>query len=144
MAKPVDDRSPAPSHPYGDYNRLSADGSYYFEWTSFTPAIRAWEKAARHLRNARDKVGEARKVTGFAIPGLEHECEHFKGRLKVHADDLDDAAREAQRVVQILEVANTDYANARDESLADYEAMMRVVDSALAAQGRPRVGAGIN
>jgi hypothetical protein len=124
---------------YGDYNQVSADGKYYFEWTPFTPAIRAWERAERHLRNARDRLVDARKIRGFAIPGLEHDCEHFKGQLKVLIDDVDEAAREAGTVVQVLDVANTDYATAHDASYDEYQRLRDVIDQTLDAQGRRRL-----
>jgi hypothetical protein len=123
---------------YGDYNRVSADGKYWFEWTPFTPAVRAWESAERHLRNARDWLVEARKIQGFAIPGLEHDCEHFKGQLRVLTEDVDDAAKESRKVVQVLHVANTDYADAHDASYDEYQRLRTVIDQTLAAQGRPR------
>jgi hypothetical protein len=124
---------------YGDYNRVSADGKYYFEWTPFTPAIRAWERAQRHLRNARDRLVDARKIKGFAIPGLEHDCEYFKGQLKVLIDDVDEAVREAATVVQVLDVANTDYAVAHDASYDEYQRLRDVIDEVLDAQGRRRL-----
>lgn len=124
---------------YGDYNQVSADGRYYFEWTPFTPAIRAWDRAERHLRNARDRLVEARKIEGFAIPGLEHDCEHFKGQMKVLIDDVNEATREARTVVRVLDVANTDYARANDASREQYQSLRDVIDQTLAAQGRRRL-----
>jgi hypothetical protein len=135
---PEDASAPPVTDHYGDYNRRSADGNYYFEWTPFTPAIRAWESAHRHLRNARDRLVDARKISGFAIPGLEHDCEQFKGQLKELTEDVDEATREARTVVQVLDAANTDYANARDSSYDEYQRLSNVIDNTLAAQGRPR------
>jgi hypothetical protein len=124
---------------YGDYNLESADGKYYFEWTPFTPAIRAWERAQRHLRNARDLLIEARKIKGFAIPGLEHDCEHFKGQLTGLIDEVDGSRREADTVVQVLNTANTDYATAHDASYDEYRHLRDVIDQTLEAQGRRRL-----
>ena len=124
---------------YGDYNLESADGKYYFEWTPFTPAIRAWERAHRHLQNARDRLVDARKIEGFAIPGLEHDCEQFKGQMKLLIDDVDEATREARKVVQVLDVANTDYATAHDASYEEYQRLRDVIDQTLEDQGRRRL-----
>ena len=135
---PEEASTPPVTDHYGDYNRRSADGKYYFEWTPFTPAIRAWESAERHLRNARDRLVDARKISGFAIPGLEDECELFKRELKVLTDDVDAASRESRTVVQVLDAANTDYANAHDASYDEYRRLKTVIDEALADQGRPR------
>jgi hypothetical protein len=133
-----EDASAPPADHYGEYNRRSADGKYYFEWTPFTPAIRAWDRAHRHLRNARDRLVDAGKITGFAIPGLEHECEFFKGQLKELTEDVDGATREARTVVKVLDAANTDYANAHDASFDEYMRLNTVIDATLADQGRPR------
>jgi hypothetical protein len=127
------------SDAYGDYNRESADGKYWFEWTPFTPAIRAWERAHRHLRNARDRLVDARKIKGFAIPGLEHDCEQFKGAMERLIDDVDESTREAGHVIQVLETANTDYANAHDASYDEYQRLRDVIDQTLEDQGRRRL-----
>jgi hypothetical protein len=119
--------------------RCPPTASTTFEWTPFTPAIRAWERAQRHLRNARDLLVEARKIKGFAIPGLEHDCEHFKGQLKVLIDDVDEATWEARTVVQVLDVANTDYARAHDASRDEYQRLRDVIDQTLEDQGRRRL-----
>jgi hypothetical protein len=124
---------------YGDYNLESADGKYYFEWTPFTPAIRAWERAQRHLRNARDRLVDARTIQGFAIPGLEHDCEHFKGQLTALIDEVDLAGREAGTVVEALNTANTDYATAHDASYDEYQRLRDVIDQTLEDQGRRRL-----
>ena len=124
---------------YGEYNQVSADGKYYFEWTPFTPAIRAWERAERHLRNAHDRLVEARKLEGFAIPGLEHDGEHFKGQLKMLIDDVAESTREARHVVQVLGVANSDYARANDASYEEYQSLRDVIDQTLEDQGRRRL-----
>jgi hypothetical protein len=124
---------------YGDYNLETADGKYYFEWTPFTPAIKAWERAHRHLRNARDRLVDARKIKGFAIPGLEHDCEQFKGAMERLIDDVDESTREAANVVHVLNVANTDYANAHDASKKEYQRLRDVIDQTLEDQGRTRM-----
>ena len=140
MGEPVVPPNVPFSDGYGDYNQVSADGKYWFEWTPFTPAIRAWERAERHLRNARDRLVEARKIKGFAIPGLEHDCEHFRDNaLKVLIDDVDEATREAATVVHVLDVANTDYARAHDASYDEYQSLRDVIDQTLADQGRRRL-----
>jgi hypothetical protein len=138
MAKPVDDRSPPVNDAYGDYNVRSSDGNYYFEWTPFTPAIRAWESAQRYLRSARDRLVDAGKIEGFAIPGLDADYREFAEKLEVITRDVDAATREARTVVQVLDAANTDYANANDASYEEYERLRDVIDNTLAAQGRPR------
>jgi hypothetical protein len=139
MGDPVDLPNVPFRDAYGDYNQVSADGKYWFEWTPFTPAIRAWERADRHLRNARDRLADARKIEGFAIPGLEHDCEHFKGQIKVLTEDVDEAVREAGKVIRVLDTANTDYANAHDASYAEYQRLRTVIDQTLAAHGRRRL-----
>ncbi len=124
---------------YGDYNLESADGKYYFEWTPFTPAIRAWERAQRHLRNARDWLVEARKIEGFAIPGLEQDCEQFRGQLMALIDEVDVERREAGTMVEVLNTANTDYATAHDASYDEYQRLRDVIDQTLEDQGRTRM-----
>jgi hypothetical protein len=138
MAKPVDDRSAPVADAYGDYNRLSADGKYWFEWTPFTPAIRAWQTAERYLRSARDHLVDAKAITGFAIPGLEADFREFEAKLKVLTGDVHRATSEAGSVVRVLGTANTDYANAHDASYDEYRRLKGVIDNTLAAQGRPR------
>jgi hypothetical protein len=138
MAIPDEDRNPH-RHPYGDYNRVSADGKYYFEWTPFTPAIVAWRNAAKHLHNARDRLVDAGKLRGFGFASLRQQHAEFLAALRALADEVDEAAREAeQRVVPALDAANAQYAAAADVSLQDYNALMSVVDGELISQGRKR------
>jgi hypothetical protein len=124
---------------YGDYNLETADGKYYFEWTPFTPAIRAWERAQRNLRNARDRLLDARKIKGFAIPGMEQDCEDFKAQLTALIEKVDTSRREADTVVEALNTANTDYATAHDASYDAYQRLRDVIDQTLEAQGRRRL-----
>jgi hypothetical protein len=124
---------------YGDYNLETADGKYYFEWTPFTPAIKAWERAHRHLQNARDRLVDARKIKGFAIPGLEQDYEDFKAQLTGLIDKVDEAWWEARMVLVVLNVANTDYATVHDASHDEYQRLRDVIDQTLEAQGRRRL-----
>jgi hypothetical protein len=136
--KPTDDRSPPVKDAYGDYNRVSADGKYWFEWTPFTPAIAAWRTAERYLDSARDHLADSQKITGFAIPGLEADHREFVEKIKVITKDVDASAREAGRVLKVLDAANTDYAHAHDASYDEYRRLQAVIDGALDAQNRPR------
>jgi hypothetical protein len=141
---PEEDRDPDP-HPYGSYNPVSADGKYFFEWTPFTPAIVAWRNAESHLRRARDKLVDARKITGFAIPGLEAEHRTYIETLEVLTEDVDRAAKDAETVAKVLDATNASYAAAADASRQEYELLRSVVDGVLVSQGRlpkPRERAG--
>jgi hypothetical protein len=144
MGIPEDDRNPDP-HAYGAYNPVSADGKYFFEWTPFTPAIVAWRNAENHLRRAQDKLVDARKIKGFAIPGLEAEHRTYVKTVEVLAEDVDRAAKDANTVAQVLDAANTSYAAAADASRQEYELLRSVVDGVLVSQDRlpkPRERAG--
>jgi hypothetical protein len=134
MVEPADGPEQGPTHPYGDFTRMSADGKYWFEWTPFTPAIRAWRNAERNLRTAHDRLVDANVIYGFAIPGLEPKFHQFKRALKVLTEHVEEAIGEARTVVQVLDAANVSYANANDASRAEYQRVMAVVDGGLAAQ----------
>jgi hypothetical protein len=135
MAIPDEDRNPH-HHRYGDYNRLSGNGRYQFEWTPFTPAIIAWRNADYYLRSARDKLAEASTISGFAIAGLEADHARFVESMKVLAADVDESSREAVKVADALEAANASYSNAADASLVEYQRLCAVIDMRLAVQGR--------
>ena len=69
MGIPDEDLNPH-RHAYGDYTHPSRDLRYRFEWTPFTPAIRAWQNAGRHLDSAVRNLAEARRLPGLALNGL--------------------------------------------------------------------------
>jgi hypothetical protein len=125
---------------YGNYSHQSRDGTYWFEWTPFTPAVRAWQSAERYLRTARDALVEAQQIYGFAIPGLEAEYREFKEVLKILTRHVDERAREAWRVTEALDAANTSYAKVNEASPKEYKKLVGVIDNALAARGRPPSG----
>jgi hypothetical protein len=115
---------------------VSADGKYWFEWTPFTPAIRACRNAEQKLRTAHDRLVDANAIYGFAIPGLEPKYDQFKRALKVLTEHVEEATGEARKIVQVLDAANVSYASANDASFAEYQRVMAMVDSGLAAQRR--------
>jgi hypothetical protein len=142
-----------PPSPYGDYDRQSPGhavlprydprapmtrlpGQYWFEWTPFTPAINAWRRAGWYLWQARKHMAAAATIKGFAIPGLETDHADFKASFKILIEDLDKRIRESTRVVEALEIANTQYAQAHDASRKEYEDLKLVIDNTTAAQGR--------
>src|SRR5690242_16927842 len=107
MGIPDEDVNPY-RHPYGDYTHYSKNLAYRFEWTPFTPAIVAWRNAESYLKTALDNLAEAQKLPGFALNGLAEEHLQMMSTLKVLAEDLQASHTEAGKVVQVLEVANTD------------------------------------
>jgi hypothetical protein len=127
MGLPEDDRNPH-RHAYGDYTHDSANGRYRFEWTPFRPAIEAWENAERYLKAAIDNLVDAQQLPGFALNGLSDEHAHMMGALKVLVEDAQACHGEAIKVVKVLDVANTDYANANEASLEQYQQLMGMVD----------------
>lgn len=140
MGIPEEDLNPY-RHAYGDYTHLSPNLKYRFEWTPFTPAIKAWENAEYHLKQALADLAEAQKLPGFALNGLADEHVQMMGTLKVLAEDAQACQVEAGKVTQALQVANTDYANANEASLQDYRSLMAAVDGVRANQtGRHRGG----
>jgi hypothetical protein len=50
------------------------------------------------------------------------------GTLKVLAEDAQACHVEAGKVVKVLEVANTDYANANEASLQEYRSLTGMID----------------
>ena len=123
---------------YGDYNLETADGKYYFEWTPFTPAIRAWDApngtCSTHVTGwptrARSKASRSRSRARLrAIQRPDEAAHRRRGRG-------DPGGRE---VVQVLETANTDYATAHDASYEEYQRLRDVIDQTLEDQGRRRL-----
>jgi hypothetical protein len=139
MGIPEEDLNPY-RHAYGDYTHYSPNLQYRFEWTPFTPAIRAWQNAEQYLKTALDNLADARKLPGFALNGLADEHAQMMQTLGVLAEDAGACHVEAGKVVKVLEVANTDYANASEASLAEYQALVAVIDQARAGRGLVRTG----
>jgi hypothetical protein len=137
MGLPDEDRIPY-RHAYGDFTHYSPNGQYRFEWTPFTPAIEAWQRAEHSLRTALDRLADAQRLPGFALNGLAEEHAQMMATLKVLAEDAQACHTEAGKVVQVLEVANTDYADASEASLQEYRALMGIVDTAVGGRSRVR------
>jgi hypothetical protein len=134
MGIPYEDLVPY-RHAYGNYTHPSPNLRYRFEWTPFTPAIVAWQNAEHHLKAALANLADAQKLPGFALNGLADEHVRMMQTLKVLAEDAQACHAEAGKVVKVLEVANTDYANANEASLADYQALVKVIDGTRGTQG---------
>jgi hypothetical protein len=139
MGIPEEDLNPH-RHAYGDYTHYSSNMKYRFEWTPFTPAIEAWENAEYYLRTALQNLADAQKLPGFALNGLAGEHEKMMSTLKVLADDAQACHVEAGKVVKVLEVANTDYANANEASLQDYQNLTALIDNARRGRAAVRTG----
>jgi hypothetical protein len=133
MGIPDEDRVPY-RHSYGNYTHLSGNLQYRFEWTPFTPAIVAWQRAESSLKSALDHLVEAQKLDGLGLNGLASEHERLIGSLKVLADDTHESHVEAGKVVDALQVANTDYAASAESSLAEYQALMKAIDGTTSRQ----------
>jgi len=133
---PDEDRIPY-RHSYGNFTHYSGNGQYRFEWTPITPAIDAWRRAEASLKRALDRLADAQKLPGFALNGLSEEHAQMIATLKVLAQDTQVCHAEAGKVVQVLEVANTDYANAHEASLEEYKALTHLID--VGKGGRQRV-----
>jgi hypothetical protein len=134
MGIPEEDLNPY-RHAYGDYTHYSGNLKYRFEWTPFTPAIQAWQNAEYYLKSALENLAEAQKLPGFALNGLADEHVQMMGTLKVLAEDAQACHVEAGKVVKVLEVANTDYANANEASLQEYLALTGKIDGVRSGQG---------
>jgi hypothetical protein len=124
---PDEDANPI-RHPYGDYTHWSPDGRYKFEWTPYTPAIKAWENAERRLRNALGHLHDARQLPGFALNGLQGEHDRMLGALKEISEDTEVSVRESGAVLEVLRAAHRDYAAANEVSLEEYRRLMGMVD----------------
>jgi hypothetical protein len=134
MGIPDDDLNPY-RHAYGDYTHYNRNMTYRFEWTPFTPAIRAWQNAESYLKTALQDLADAQKLPGFALNGLADEHLQMMATLKVLADDTQACYTEAGKVVTVLEVANTDYANSNEASLAEYQKLIGVINGVRSTQG---------
>jgi hypothetical protein len=139
MGIPEEDLNPH-RHAYGDYTHYNQGFTYRFEWTPFTPAIQAWQNAEYYLKAALDNLADAQKLPGFALNGLADEHVQMMAVLKVLAEDTQACHVEAGKVVKVLEVANTDYANSNEASLAEYQKLMGVIDGVRTTQGGTRRG----
>jgi hypothetical protein len=137
MGIPEEDLNPY-RHAYGDYTHYNGNLTYRFEWTPFTPAIRAWQNAENYLKAALGDLADAQKLTGFALNGLADEHVQMMATLKVLAEDTQACHTEAGKVVKVLEVANTDYANSNEASLEEYKKLMAAIDGTRTTQGTTR------
>jgi hypothetical protein len=127
MVLPEEDRNPY-RHAYGDYTHRSANGAYTFEWTPFTPAVKAWENARACLEQAVKDLAEARRLPGFGLNGLTDEHAELIGVLTVLIEDTEACHKEASTLVEVLRTANTEYARANEASREQYQALTKVID----------------
>jgi hypothetical protein len=123
---------------YGDYTHTSRDGRFKFEWTPFTPAVVAWGNAAGHLRRAHWHLTEAKKLNSFALNGLGGEHDRYRESLEEYIAHTLESAEEADRVEQLLEVANKEYAATAEASAEEYSNIRKTIDLVTTGQSGVR------
>jgi hypothetical protein len=123
-----------PRHQYGDYTHTSPGGGYRFEWTPYTPAIVAWQKAEFRIRSVLANLRAARQLPGFALNGLQGEHQRMMTALDKFIEDGETSRREALNVIRVLEEAHRDYAAANEASYEEYQRVMALIDGVIGDQ----------